>query len=400
MIWLGAVAFCNALGSVIIFPLAPFVADDLSVPVQDIALASLCFNGAAGLGGLASALFFGRLGSRRALLLTLIGLAVSTGLSSVAPNFAILLLTRLLAGLCAGPLLAVVFSQAAELAPRQARNRASGAIVGSYGLALMFGSPVALALVSAAGSWRAPFVVMTIMCLALAIRVVPTDRRGQVETGPVAAEPLKARNIALTLMRPGSVTGLLLTACASFGTLLISPHLSTFAVKNVGASPSELGSIYLIGGALALLITNSTGWVMDRLSPRIASVAVGAVLTVLLVYAFVSPVLLPFTIPVLGFVLAAQLGRSTIAQASATRVPRATERIAYQCLVSAVTSLAQAAGAGSSALLLSERSDGHLIGIEWPALISILICWLSLWLVVRLERQISATASFIDAPRT
>ncbi len=201
-------------------------------------------------------------------------------------------------------------------------------------------------------------------------------------------------------MRPGSVTGLLLTACASFATLLISPHLSTFAIKNLGASPSELGSIYLIGGGLALLTTGSTGWVMDRLSPRIASVAVGAVLTVLLVYAFVSPVLLPFTIPVLGFVLAAQLARSTIAQASATRVPRARERIAYQCLVSAVTSLAQAAGAGSSALLLSERSDGQLIGIEWPALISVLICWMSLWLVVRLERQISANASIIDAPRT
>jgi hypothetical protein len=68
--------------------------------------------------------------------------------------------------------------------------------------------------------------------------------------------------------------------------------------------------------------------------------------------------------------------------------------------VSAVTSLAQAAGAGLSALLLSERSDGHLVGIAWPALISISICWLSLWLVARLERQISAIASIIDPPRT
>ncbi len=96
MAWLGAIAFCNALGSVIVFPLAPFVASDLSVPVQDVALTSLCFNGAAGLGGLASALFFGRLGSRHALLATLTGLAVSTGMSAIAPNFAILLVTRLL----------------------------------------------------------------------------------------------------------------------------------------------------------------------------------------------------------------------------------------------------------------------------------------------------------------
>jgi len=206
--------------------------------------------------------------------------------------------------------------------------------------------------------------------------------------------------MAAILMRPGSLTGLLLAGGASFSTLLISPHLGTFALKNAGATASELSLIYVIGGGLALLTTGSTGWVMDRCSPRAASLAVGLVLTVLLVYAFVSPVLLPFTIPVLGFVLAAQLARSTVAQASATRVPRPSERIAYQCLVSAVTSLAQAAGAGLSALLLSERADGHLIGIEWPALISISVCWLSLWLVARLERQISAIASIIDRPRT
>src|SRR5207253_1674935 len=118
MIWLGATAFCNALGSVIVFPLAPFIAGDLSVPVQDIALTSLCFNGAAGLGGLAFAFFFGRLGGRHALLATLAGLTVATGLSASAPNFSILLLTRLLAGFCAGPLLAVIFATAADLAPK------------------------------------------------------------------------------------------------------------------------------------------------------------------------------------------------------------------------------------------------------------------------------------------
>ena len=400
MIWLGAVAFSNALGSVIVFPLAPFIADGLSVPVQDVAFTSLCFNGAAGLGGLASAFFFGRLGGRRALLATLSGLTVATAASALALDFNMLLLTRLLAGLCAGPLLAVTFSTAAELAPARGRNRALGAIVGSYGLAFLFGSPIALALVSLAGGWRAPFLAMAVMCLTLSVRTALAVRRAQTESARGASEPLNSGSLAAILMRPGSATGLLLTAGASFSTLLISPHLATFAIKNVGASPAELGSIYVIGGGLALLTTGSTGWVMDRCRPRAASLAVGGVLTVLLAYAFVSPVLLPFTIPVLGFVLAAQLARSTVAQASATRVPRASDRIAYQCLVSAVTSLAQAAGAGLSALLLSERADGHLIGIEWPALISISICWLSLWLVVRLERQISAIASFIDSPRT
>lgn len=400
MIWLGAIAFCNALGSVIVFPLAPFIASGLSVPAQDVALASLCFNGAAGLGGLASAFFFGRVGGRLALLVTLAGLSVSTGLSALAPDFAILLLTRVLAGLCAGPLLAAIFATAADLAPARGRNRASGAIVGSYGLALMLGSPIALALVSLSGSWRAPFLAMTVMCLVLSVRVALTFRRERMEAASMAVEPRNGWNIAAIMRRPGSTTGLMLTAGASFSTLLISPHLGTFAIKNVGASASELGSIYLIGGGLALLTTSGTGWVMDRLSPGTASLAVGVVLTALLAYAFVSPVLLPFTTPVLGFVLAAQLARSTVAQASATRVPRPSERLAYQCLVAAVTSLAQAAGAGLSSLMLSELPDGHLIGIEWPALISILICWLSLWLVARLERQISAIASIIDPART
>ncbi|SFI50337.1 Predicted arabinose efflux permease, MFS family [Bosea sp. OK403] len=399
ILWLGAVAFANALGSVMVFPLAPFLADDLRVPAQDVAYTSVYFNGAAGLGGIVGALLLGRIARRSALLGALAGLGLMTGLAALAPNFSWLLLGRLLAGLCAGPLLAVVFATAADLAPKGGRNRAVSAIVGSYGLALLLGSPLALGLISAAGSWRAPFIGMAALCLGLTVPVLLglpglSARAAQADFGRTLL-----RDVGAILLRPGSLTGILLTAGASFATLLISPHIGTFALKNLGASTAELGSIYLIGGGLALLTTGSTGWVMDRIGSRAASLGVGVALTLLLTCAFLLPMPLPVMAPVLGLILAAQLARSTVAQASASRVPRSSERTAYQCLVAAATSLAQAAGAGGSTLLLSERADGHLVGMERLALISILLCWVSLWLVARLERQIGRSASLIDASR-
>jgi predicted MFS family arabinose efflux permease len=180
--------------------------------------------------------------------------------------------------------------------------------------------------------------------------------------------------------------GLGLIASASFGTLLISPHLGTYALRNLGVPPAHLWLIYLLGGGLALVATQATGWAMDRVGTLAAALGVAAGLTGLLLLAFLGAPGPEAALPLLGLVLAGQLARSTVAQASAAQLGQPEERLSYQCLAAAVTSLAQAAGAGLSAALLTEDAQGRLLGMGGLALLSIATAWAAPVLVWRLGR--------------
>ncbi|WP_160122945.1 MFS transporter [Rhodovarius lipocyclicus] len=386
---LGAIAFVSAMGATIVFPLGPFVARDLGVPLEWAALTSSVFTASAGVGGLIGALFLSRFSRRASLVGSLGGLGLFMLATGAAPDFVTMLGARVLAGLCAGPLMAAVLTIIVDAVPEERRNRAVSTVTGSYGLALVLGLPFALFLSGHLGGWRTPFLALGAGCLAL---VPPAWRMLAPPPGsqPAILPRVTPQALLRLLLRPESLTGLGLIAGASFATLLISPNISAFALGNAGVSESGLRLIFLIGGGLALLTTRLTGWAMDRIGPLPASLCVGTAITLVIGAAFLARLPQALVVPVLGMVLAVQLARSTVAQGSATRVASPAERITYQCLVAACTSLAQALGAGFSTLVLREAPGGGLWGMEWLALLSILVAWTAPVLVVVLGRVLPA----------
>lgn len=382
---LGCIAFINAMGAVIVFPLAPFMARDLGVPAHQAALTSTTFTLAAAIGGLIGALFLGGYSRRVSLVGTLVGLCLGTIGSALAPSFESLLAMRAFAGFCSGPLMATLTAVAAESVAESQRNRAVSVIVGTYGLALVLGLPFAL-LLTELGGWRLPFLGMAGLCLATLIPAWPIF-------APRADAPPLGRvglaSLIRQLRRSESLTGLLLIGAASFASLLLSPHIGTYALHNAGISEAGLRTIYLIGGGLGLVTTRLTGTVMDRVAPLQASIGVAVLMTIVFVPAFCFEHGASLSIALLGIALASQLARSTVAQASATRVPEPADRMSYQCLAAASTSLFQALGAAFSALLLYEAPDGRLVGIGGLALLSVALAWLAPVLVALLDRQLA-----------
>jgi predicted MFS family arabinose efflux permease len=388
LVLLGAIAFVNALAAVIVFPLAPFLATALAVPAQQTAFTSVIFSAAAGLGGLAGALFLGRAALQRVTAGALAGLGLGSLAAALAPDFSALLAARAFTGFCTAPLLAAVFAIIPDAVPEERRNRALSLVVGSYGLALVLGLPVSLLLAASAAGWRAAFLAMAGLCLALLVACHP--RFGLLPGSGAArrATPVRPQGILALLRQPESLTGLALIASASFGTLLISPHIGTFALRNAGLREAGLWAVYLIGGGLALATTRATGWAMDRIGALAASVIVAVLLTLLLALVFGGSGPWGPAAPLLGLLLATQLARSTVAQASAAQVSRPADRLTYQCLVAAGTSLAQAAGAGCSALLAREGIDGRLSGMAALAALSIAAAWIAPPLLLLLRRQL------------
>jgi predicted MFS family arabinose efflux permease len=379
---LGAIAILNALAAVIVFPLAPFVAAGLGVPAPEAAWASLAFTLAAGAGGLTGALLPAAADRRRVLTGALAGLGLGSLAAGLAPDFPLLLAARAASGFCSGPLLAAVFAIIPDIVAPARRGRAFSLVVGAYGMALAIGLPGAL-LLAAAGGWRLPFLALAALCLPL----LPACRAVFRPTPRGAAAPVEPARLLDLLRRPESATGLALIASASFATLLVSPHLGTFGLRNAGLDSVALGSVYLLGGGLALLATRATGWAMDRLGalPAAFGASLALTLAMLLAFGFAAPV--GPAVPVLALVLATQLARSTLAQASAAQLAAPADRLTYQCLVAAATSLAQAAGAACSIPLLAERADGHLAGMGSLAALSVAAAWIALPLLALLRAQ-------------
>jgi predicted MFS family arabinose efflux permease len=126
---------------------------------------------------------------RRTLLVTLISLTVSQGVSALAPSFAVLAGGRVLCALTHGLMWSVVAPIGVRLVPPSHAGRATTAVYVGTGLALVVGSPFTAALSQLSG-WRA-----AIAAVALAAAVVTVAAR-------LALPPL-----ALTAAQRGRVGG-------------------------------------------------------------------------------------------------------------------------------------------------------------------------------------------------
>ncbi len=97
---------------------------------------------------------------RRALMLTLVCLAVSQLISALAPTFAILVLGRVLCALTHGLMWSVIAPIGTRLVPPTHAARATMAVYSGTGLALVVGSPLTAAM-SQVWGWRLAVVAIT-----------------------------------------------------------------------------------------------------------------------------------------------------------------------------------------------------------------------------------------------
>jgi predicted MFS family arabinose efflux permease len=105
-------------------------------------------------------------GQRRMLLLGLLLMAVGMLGAVLAWTYGILLVFRLLTGVGAAMIPPNCLALLAEIFPPTARGKAIGWVFSASGVGAAFGMPL-VALLVAAGGWRLPFAVMSLMALGL-----------------------------------------------------------------------------------------------------------------------------------------------------------------------------------------------------------------------------------------
>jgi predicted MFS family arabinose efflux permease len=366
---IGSVQFVNVLDFVMVMPLGPDFARALDIPAAQLGFVGGAYTASAAVAGIAGSLFLDRFDRRKALAWSLVGLVLGTALGGFAWDLGSLIVARVVAGAFGGPATSIAGAIVADVVPPERRGRATGAIMGAFSVASVFGIPLGLEL-ARVGGWQLPFFAVAglgLVVIGLAITLMPPV------TGHLAAQRGKPPTNPFTILRqPVARLSLLSGACLMFGNFALVPNLSGYFQINRGYPRSQIGLLYLVGGALSFMTMRLSGKTADRVgSTRTA--ALGTALFVLTLFlGFIRP--LP-GLPVLAIFVAFMVTSSfrfVAVQALSSRVPEASERARFMSVQSCVQHVASASGAMLASHLLTTRPDGALVGMDVVASVTAL----------------------------
>jgi len=255
-------------------PLLPRFADHLHLSKAGAGVLVAAYAAGALVGGLPGGAAAARLGARRAVLvgLTLMGLS-SLGFA-FAHGFTPLLAARFVQGCASGFTWAGAFAWLLAAAPRERRGQLIGTALGAAVFGALFG-PVVGAVAALVGR-AAVFTALAGLAVVLAVWTL------QIEPIPPDRPSLSA--MARALRNNRFVGGLALMGLPS----LLWGVLSTLAplqLASVGWGAVAIGGVWLVGAALETALSPLAGRMIDRrgiLVPVQASLAASAVLSVVL----------------------------------------------------------------------------------------------------------------------
>ncbi len=188
---------------------------------------------------------------------------LGTALSAGAPNYATLMLARVITAAAAGVFEVVATAAAASLVPPQQRGRAIAVVVAGFSVALVFGVPLGT-LVGNAFGWRASFGALFVPALLVAVGVwlwVPTLQASE-------QKPLRYTRELLAALAATA-----LVFCGNYaGTTFIAVLLEQIS----GVPPTGVAVALLLIGLGSIVGNALGGFGIDRWGVR-GSALVGAI---------------------------------------------------------------------------------------------------------------------------
>ena len=233
-------------------PFIPDIADDLGQSVPLVGQAATAFFVVTALGGLIIGPYADHYGHRRVLMFGLILSAISAVSGGLAPNYPILLLTRVVGGLGMAATVGVVFAIASSRYEGEVRLRALSILTGSFALIGIVGIPMLTGL-SAWIEWRGAWIfvgLLAVMALVIFAALGPADE-GQ-SAGRLAFRDIVNSYRVLLGSRP---MVLLFAGTVFQGVLVVAAftYNGAYFIDELGLSTQEFGLVAAFGsGAFAL----------------------------------------------------------------------------------------------------------------------------------------------------
>ena len=259
---LASINFTNIVDFMIMLPLGPSLMRIFNVTDQEFAYVVSAYAISAFVSGFAAAFFVDNFDRKKLLIFAYSGFIVGTFACGIAPNYTLLLIARMVAGLFGGLIGAQVLSILADAFPLERRGTAMGFLMAAFSVASVVGVPVSIYLASRY-NWHMPFTtiaVMGLVILGFVIKYIPS-MTAHIE---LVKHKNKFEVISRIFKDSNQVYALLLSFTLMFSHFAVISFMSPYMVKNVGFSESELAYIYLLGGAITMFTAPLIGKLSDR----------------------------------------------------------------------------------------------------------------------------------------
>lgn len=383
---LAGVQFTHIMDFMVMMPLGPqFMRALLLTPQQFGWLVSI-YTFSASLCGFMAALHIDRYDRKHALLFLYGGLAVSTLLCGLAPNFGALLAARALAGAFGGILSATVFSIIGDVVPEHRRATATGTVMMAFSVSAILGVPTGLYLANHFG-WRAPFLLLSgmgVLFLCIAWRVLPALRSHLDHH----QEPRLLKQLHAIFSQPRHLNAFALIATLMFAGFSIIPYISPYLVANADLPEADLPILYFCGGLVTLVSSRSIGRLADHWGKRRVFITVASLSIVpILVITHIRHVSLFSAVVIMIFFMVLVSGRLVPAIALITSSVEPRLRGSFMNFNSSIQQLSAGLAALGAGAIIGKTPSGALTHYDRVGLLATACTLICIALAWRLGRH-------------
>ena len=400
----GSISFMSSLVFSLVSSLAPAFQREMDIPAHKVGTIMGVYMLSSAVSSFLGTLYLDRFDRRKALAVGLTGVVTGLVITSLAPNYELLIAARILSGLFAGPSNALSLATLIDNVPLERRGRALGTVSGFQALAQILGIPIGLEITELFGTWRAPFIAIAALAAVTGITVItnlPPQRAHLVNANFAIRERLRLLGRLLTRPLCLLAYGLQMTGVVPL--VAITTIMAVYLVNNLGFPSSRLSMLYFVGGGLNILSARLVvGPGVDAFGAGIVSLGSTVLMTIVIGMAYLgmNPGLPWVLVFALFFITSS--ARLIVSQTTNTRIPRANERAGFQALSSAIQAGSMGLSALSTRYVLGSTPDGKLTGIAPFAIGIIVVGWIYPFLVYRLNallaRRDQAEATMAAVP--
>lgn len=379
--------FTIVLDFMILSPLGAMLLEKLNLSTSQFGIVVSAYAFSAGAAGIAFAGFADRFDRKVVLLVFYAGFLAGTLLCGVAPNYEILLVGRVAAGLFGGVIGSISLAIVADLFPLEQRGRVMGVVQTAFAASQVLGIPVGLLLSNEFG-WHAPFLMITAVGVAVgavfAFRLKPL--RGHLTRG----KPENAfGHLRKTLSVGRYLRGFSATLFLATGGYMLMPFGTAFLVNNLGLALDQLPTLYVATGVAALFAGPLLGRLSDQIGKYpvfLVATAIGAGLVVF--YTNLTSASFALVVALNVALFATITGRIVSSSALISAVPTQSDRGAYMAINSSLQQLAGGVGSALAGLIVHQGVGGKLEHYELLGYIVVAAMAITAWLMHAVHRMV------------
>jgi predicted MFS family arabinose efflux permease len=369
LLTLAAVQFTHIVDFMIMMPLGPQFMRLFGIGPQAFGALVSAYTFAAAVSGFVAAFWIDRFDRKRGLLALYCGFIIATALCGVAPNYVLLLLARITAGVFGGVIGALVLAIVADVVPYARRARATAIVSAAFSLSAVAGVPLALWL-AVHLSWRAPFLLLAAASVGvalIALRLLPSLRAHLAHHQGHA--PLERMRLIFGVRN--HLRAFALMVALMFGGFTVIPFIAPYNVANVGITESDLAVIYFVGGLATLVSSQIFGRLADRYGKkRMFTILALASLAPLLITTHLPrlPLIAVLPFSTLFFILVTGRFGPAMALVSGSVEPRM--RGSFMSFNASIQQLGSGAAAMTAGTIIGNAPDGtltHYGAVGWLA---------------------------------